>query len=80
MKNPCLRFLAAIAAVALCACPDDDPRPPPAAPPPSHELSAGGGRLTSASYQLDVQLGHGLAQRPSEGATHRLEPHTAIKP
>lgn len=44
------------------------------------ELTSAGGRLTSASYQLHVELGGGLVQRSSAGATHRLTPSIAITP
>lgn len=54
-----------------------DARPPP---PPGQELTAGGGRITSTTYTLEVQLGHGLEQRASQGTSFHLESSTVIKP
>jgi hypothetical protein len=52
------------------------------APPPkeARELTSGGGRMVGATYTFEVQLGHGLDQRPMQGSAHRLDPNTAIKP
>lgn len=81
------RTLTALLLVALAGCPGDPPASdagidaaPAAPPPPGQALTTTSGRLTSATYTLDVQVGHGLDQRPAAGATHHLEPSTVIKP
>lgn len=51
-------------------------------PPPteSREIVSGGARLTSATYQLDVQVGDPLSQATIAGATYTLEGNAAVKP
>ena len=58
----------------------DAPDAMPAASPPGQELGAAGGRLTGATFTLDVQLGHPVGQQPIQGATLRLEGNAPIKP
>lgn len=48
--------------------------------PPGQDMTGGSGRLTGATYTLDVQLGHPSSQRPIQGPTRRLEGNAPIKP
>ncbi|MBK9035837.1 MAG: hypothetical protein IPL61_32080 [Myxococcales bacterium] len=59
------------------AAPDATPQPPPTA---SRALVTGAGRMTSATYTFEVELGHPVDQRPARGATVTLEGNTAIEP
>lgn len=49
-------------------------------PPPGQELTSSGGRVTGATFTLDVQLGHPVDQRQLDGSAFRLEANTPIKP
>jgi hypothetical protein len=55
-----------------------EPAEPPdgstaAAPSTRQELVGAAGRLSSATYTFDVELGHAVAREPASGATHTLE-------
>jgi hypothetical protein len=52
-----------------------------AAPPaPGRELTAGGGRVQGQQYILDVQIGHGVVQRPASGGGVVVEGNSPVKP
>jgi hypothetical protein len=51
-----------------------------AAPTESREVVSGGAKLTGATYTFEVQVGHGIDQRPATGATYTLEGNAAVKP
>jgi hypothetical protein len=54
---------------------------PPALPPTeSREIVNGAGRLTGATFTLDVQIGHGISQERASGATFTIEGNAAVKP
>jgi|GEM_PF-3363601 len=50
------------------------------APSPGQELTSGGGRLTSTTFTMDVQLGHAVGQHGLDSTTYRLQANTPIKP
>ncbi len=62
------------------AAPDGPPAD--ATPPPgeAREIISGGGRATSTTYTLEVEIGHPHSQAPSTSATYTIEGNTAIKP
>ena len=52
-----------------------------AAPPaPGREVTSGGGRVQGAQYILDVQIGHGMSQRPAQGSDVIVEGNSPVKP
>jgi hypothetical protein len=52
-----------------------------AAPPPKgQEIVTGGGHMSGATFQLDVQVGHPYQQQPIEGATQTLQGNAVVKP
>jgi hypothetical protein len=52
-----------------------------AAPPsPGREVTAGGGRVQGQQYILDVQIGHGVVQRPASGGGVVVEGNSPVKP
>lgn len=58
-----------------------DAGPIDAAPsPPGQQLTTGGGRLSSPSFVLDVQVGHGVVQSPVQSASFRIEGNAPVKP
>jgi hypothetical protein len=67
---------------------DIDAAPPDAAPPDAmpdppvfgQELTSTGGRASSASYVIDVQVGHGTAQTRAQSSSYRIEGNAPIKP
>ena len=59
---------------------DAPPDPPPPPPPEAREVMNGGGRLTSSSYTLDIQIGHGVQQTKAVGTTYTLEGNAAVTP
>jgi hypothetical protein len=86
---------AAAACGSVRAEPDPDAAPPPTdvavdagietdvdAPPPSpgQALTSAGGRVTGATFTMDVQLGHSHGQNPMTAATYRLEASTPVEP
>ena len=55
--------------------------PPPQLPAtPSRELVVGANQLHSATYTLEVEIGHPISQAASASASYKLEGNTAIKP
>jgi hypothetical protein len=63
------------------AMPDAMIEPPDAAPPaPGQELTGAAGRVTSPSYVLDVQVGHGAVQSRTQSSSYRLEGNAPVKP
>ena len=58
--------------------PPDIPEQPP--PTPSRDLVGGAGRLSSATYTFDIEIGHPISQQPASGATYTIEGNAAIKP
>jgi hypothetical protein len=51
-----------------------------AAPPaPGREITSGGGRVQGQQYILDVQVGHGVVQRPARGADVVVEGNSPVK-
>ena len=52
------------------------------APPatPAREIVGGAGRLTGATYMLDVEVGHSFSQNKASGATYTIEGNAAVKP
>jgi len=44
------------------------------------EVNSAGGRVSSASYQLDFEVGHFVAQEKLTSASYTLEGNAAIKP
>jgi hypothetical protein len=55
--------------------------PPPQLPAtPSREIVVGASQLHSASYTLDVEIGHPVSQGSTASATYKLEGNSAIKP
>lgn len=60
-----------------------DAGPPDAGPQgatPAREVVGGAGRVTGATYTLDVEIGHPVSQEPASGNTYTIEGNTAIKP
>lgn len=57
--------------------PGDAPLPPPAT---GQELVTGAGRLTGATFQLDVQIGNFHAQSRATSTTFTLEGNATVKP
>lgn len=53
---------------------------PQAAATPAREIVGGAGRVTGATYTLDVEIGHPVSQEPATGATYTIEGNAAIKP
>src|SRR5690349_9921173 len=49
-------------------------------PTPSREVVNGAGRMSGATYTLDVEIGPPISQQPAARATHTIEGNTAIKP
>jgi len=78
--------------VFLLACGDDgvrklddaplapDAKPIDAGVVPSNELTSGAQTVKGSRFSADVQIGHGLSQQPSTGATKRFEANSAVKP
>ncbi len=73
--------------VLLAACgsvkrqPGEDAGPPGNSPPvPSSGIISGAGRLTSATFTLDVEIGHLVSQQPATSSTYRIEGNSAIRP
>ena len=63
---------------AVDAPPDvQEVQPPPTA---SRDLISGAGRLSSATYTFDVEIGHPVSQQPASGATYTIQGNAAIKP
>jgi hypothetical protein len=56
----------------------DPPEQPP--PTPSRDLVGGAGRLSSATYTFDIEIGHPVSQQPASGATYTIQGNAAIKP
>jgi hypothetical protein len=54
--------------------------PPPLPPTESREIVNGAGRLTGATFTMDVQIGHGVSQVRASGATFTIEGNAAVKP
>jgi hypothetical protein len=46
----------------------------------AREIVGGAGRVTGATYTLDVQVGHPVSQEPASGATYTIEGNAAVKP
>lgn len=57
-----------------------DAMPPVATAPPSTDLTSGGGKLSGATYSMDVQLGHPFMQGKVTGGGKTVEGGAAIKP
>jgi hypothetical protein len=52
-----------------------------AAPPPKgQEVVTGSGRLTSPTFQMEVQVGHPYGQAPAVGATRTMQGAAVVKP
>ena len=78
--------------VFLIACGDDgtrhlddaplqpDARPIDAAVVPAYDLTSGAQNVRGSRFSADVQIGHGISQQPSTGATKRFEANSAVKP
>jgi len=58
--------------------PPDMPPPPP--PTEAREIVNGAGRLTGATFTLEVQVGHGFSQNTASGPTYTIQGNTAVKP
>jgi hypothetical protein len=66
----------------------DSPQPPPPADampdaPPlkeTREFVNGGTRMMSSTYTFDIQVGHGMQQSKTAGATYQFEGNAAVKP
>jgi hypothetical protein len=54
--------------------------PPPPLLTPSRDIVNGVGRLKSATFTLDVEVGPTVSQRPATGPTYKLEGHIAVDP
>ena len=54
--------------------------PPPTVSPPGQNITSASGRMTSTTYTLHVEVGHGYGQQRAASATYQLEANTAIKP
>lgn len=54
--------------------PDSEPRTP------AHDIIGGAAHVRGIGFSADVQIGHGIGQRPSGGANHVLEGNAAVKP
>jgi hypothetical protein len=63
--------------VLVAACGDVKPSEPPKR---SLEVTSGGGRLTSATYTFEVQVGHPLGQATVRGSTFTLDGNAAVRP
>lgn len=61
--------------------PDDPPLPPAGEPPlpQRFEFTSAAARLKGGGYGLDVQIGHGFAQRPTSGGDSALQSAAAIR-
>ena len=46
----------------------------------SREVVSGAGRMTGATYTLDVEVGHPISQKKISSATYTLEGNAAVKP
>ncbi len=57
-----------------------DASPDAPSPPAGQDLGAAAGRVTGATFTMDVQLGHPIGQQQIQGSTYRLEANTPIKP
>ena len=44
------------------------------------EVTTGGGRMTSTSFVVDVQVGHGISQAPTTSASFHVEGNAPVKP
>jgi hypothetical protein len=53
---------------------------PPLPPTPGRELVGAAGRVKSATFTLDVQVGHPISLQPATSSTYRLEASTVLKP
>ncbi len=45
----------------------------------SMEVVTGGGRITSGTKVMDVQIGHGVSQAPASSGTRTIEGNAAVK-
>jgi hypothetical protein len=57
--------------------PDAQPQP---LPTPSRDIVGGAGRVSGATYTLDAEIGFGVSQQPTSGATYTMEGNAAVKP
>jgi hypothetical protein len=46
----------------------------------AREFTSGSAHMSSATYTLDVQIGHAVQQTRATGPTYQFEPNAAIKP
>lgn len=46
----------------------------------SREIVSGAGRASSATYQLDMEVGHAIQQKKTSSATYTLEGNASVKP
>ncbi|MCE9576276.1 MAG: hypothetical protein K8W52_24215 [Deltaproteobacteria bacterium] len=54
---------------------------PDAKPPlPAYEVTGGAAHVAGSRFAADVQIGHGIDQRPATGASHTAEGNAAVKP
>lgn len=54
---------------------------PPAVPPTStQEITAGSGKASGSTYEIEVQIGHPVGQNPASGSTYEVEGAAAVKP
>ena len=60
--------------------PPPDARPDAAQLHEAREFVSGGARMSSATYTLDVQVGHAVQQGKASGATYQLQTSPAVKP
>jgi hypothetical protein len=49
-------------------------------PLPAHEIIGGAAHVSGAGFAADVQIGHGIGQRPAGGADYQLEGNAPVKP
>lgn len=49
-------------------------------PLPAHEIIGGAAHVSGVGFAADVQIGHGIGQRPAGGADHSIEGNAAVKP
>jgi hypothetical protein len=59
---------------------EDGGAPDAQRPLPAHEIISGAAHVRGAGFAADVQIGHGIDQRPAGGADHSIEGNAAVKP
>ncbi len=49
-------------------------------PLPAYETTGGAAHVAGSRFAADVQIGHGVDQRPATGSAHTAEGNAAVKP